>query len=427
MSEQVVEYEETMQKLQGEAGDGIGALGLKERDDGSYELVSVETVLKDEPPFLRKSGMGGARYLRHCLEAVVLQRGGRWMPETMADALDILEKLDGGRIPEARFERWIYIQAGNDLKRVAVVPSVPDPDSPTQHRKFVEKDVVWPDLLALVAAQAADELSRPSLMEIWIDRYRSVIEAYPEQVADDGRFLCALLTRQAETERRFLVETAETGSFATSPYLSMAAARYIRSLCLFDLSERDESFGNPLAPDPSETARTMLLLCAIGRVPEAMELGSRIDRYIDPGTLFVPVLQRFALSICTGRDTLLDIEAPEFGTTLRRDCRTVLDYLKGRDATDIGEAIARIIDARRRQMGSFSDEYHLDFDDELSMGMPYEACAILGLSDYFGRAVPAVDHPAMSLPTAQAPDLRSARLPLQEAYAAFLAKHADTA
>lgn len=415
-----------MQKFQGKSGDGIGALGLKQTEDGKYELVSVETVIRDEPPFLRKSGMGGARYLRHCLEAVVLQRGGLWMPETMENALGILEKLDGGRISDARFETWVYVQDGQGVKRVTIADSNPEPDCPLQARNFTDKDITWPALLTQVANQSAEELSRPSLKPIWIDRYARVIEHYPETGADDGRFLSALLTRQAVAQRRFLVETAQTGEFAVQPFLSMLAARYVRALCQFELSAGNKTFTNPLAPDPTEVARTMLLLCAAGRVPEAMELGARIDAYIKPETLFVPVAMRFALSVCTNRDELLDLDAPTFGTTLLQDTRQVIGYLRGQDRTGPGDAINRIIHARSRQMGSYSDEYHLDFDDELSMGMPYEACAILEMCRYFRRDVPVVDHPMLALPTARVPDLSGVKLPLQETYAVFMARRPAT-
>lgn len=413
-----------MQKLQGKSGDGLGALGLKPRSDGTYELVSVDTVIRDEAPFLRKAGMGGARYLRHCLESVVLERGGLWMPETVETALDILEKLDGGLVSKADFETWVYVADGDKVDRQAVKANLPEPQTRLQHRKFIEKDIHWASLFQQTADQAAEEIGRASLRPLWVDRYVKTFDQYRENDATDGALLCALLTRQAQTEREFLRDTAKDGAFAVEPFLTMIGARYVRTLCQFDLSAADQKSTNPLAPDLTEVGRTILLLCAAGRVPEAMELGARAAPNIAKDTLFVPVIPRFGLAVASGQDDLLDTDEQDFGTTLRTDCQTVLAYLRGAGDVDISTTLGLIIDGRMRQMGGFSDEYHIDFDDGLSWGMPYEASAIFGLCQHFGRAVPKTDHLALSLPTAQVPDLRNARMPYQDIYAIFLERRA---
>lgn len=413
-----------MQKFQGKSGDGLGALGLKQAPDGTYALISVDTVIRDEAPFLRKAGMGGARYMRHCLESVVLERGGLWMPETIENALDILEKIDGGLVTEAKFESWVYVADGDKVDRQSIKPNVPLANAALQHRKFIEKDINWPALLQQTADQANEEIERDSLRVLWVDRYADTLGKYRQNAATDGQLLCALLTRQAYEERMFLHETVQTGEFATEPFLKMIGARYIRALCQFDLSAADQKTTNPLAPDLTEIGRTILLLCAAGRVPEAMELGARAAPYINPETLFVPIVPRLALALASNQDTLLETEEHDFGSALRANCQAALQHLRGSADVDISTILGQIIDGRMRQMGSFSDEYHIDFDDGLSWAMPYEACAITALCQHFKRAVPVSDHTAMTLPTAVVPDLRSARMPYQDTYAVFLERRA---
>lgn len=413
-----------MQKFQGKSGDGLGALGLKQKPDGTFALISVDTVIRGEAPFLRKAGMGGARYMRHCLESVVLERGGLWMPETIENALDILEKIDGGLVTEAKFENWVYVADGDKVDRQSIQPNLPEKNTALQHRKFIEKDINWPGLFQQTADQAAEETGRPLLRALWVDRYANTLEAYRQNAATDGQLLCAFLTRQAYEERVFLKQTSDEGAFAVEPFLKMIGARYTRALCQFDLSAADQNTTNPLAPDLSEIGRTILLLCAAGRVPEAMELGARAVPYINAETLFVPIVPRLALAIAADQDALLNADEHDFGSGLSENCQAVLGHLRGADGIDISTAVGQIIDGRMRQMGGFSDEYHIDFDDGLSWGMPYEASAIIALCQHFKRAVPVLTHPAMTLPCAAVPDLRAARMPYQDVYAAFLERRA---
>lgn len=64
-----------MYKLSGENGDGLASLGVRSFADGTYGIKAVSTQIVNEPPFNRKAGMGGPRYLRHCLESAILNRG----------------------------------------------------------------------------------------------------------------------------------------------------------------------------------------------------------------------------------------------------------------------------------------------------------------------------------------------------------------
>ena len=411
-----------MEKFQGNSGDGLGALGLKLRDDKLFDLISVDTEMRGEAPFLRKAGMGGARYMRHCLESSVLERGGLWMPETVEKALDVLEKLDGGQVAKTTFETWVYVEDGDAVKRQATKPNLPLKGAALQHRKFVEKDIDWAGLFTQTADQAQEERDRDSLKPAWQDRYAKTLADYATGAANDGQMLCALLTKQAVSERSFLSQTAQTGEFATDAFLSMISARYVRTLCLCDLSAADPSVTNPLAPDLTEVGRTILLLASAGRMSEVMELGTRIAPYIDPETLFVPVVPRMGLAFATQRDDLLDTDEQTFGTTLLEDARGILAYVRGEDAGDISALTHQMIDGRKRQIGNYSDEYHIDFDDGLSHAMPYEACAIIGLCNYYMRDAPSRNHPALGLPSAQVPDLSTAQLSFQDSYAAFLAK-----
>ncbi len=409
-----------MQKLQGDSGDGIGALGLKKRDDGRFDLMMVDTVMQGEAPFLRKAGMGGARYTRHCLESIVLERGGLWMPETVSTSFDILEKIDAGHVAQATFETWTYVADGDAVRRQSVRASTPMADAALQHRKFIEKDIDWPALMEQTAAQAAEELEHASLKDLWVTRYASALDDYLATGMDQGRMLCALLARQAVAERIFLRETAASGAFNTQHYLTMIGARYVRTLCLLDLCAKGNGDDMLRMPDLTEAGRTILLLAAAGRIPEASELGVRLLSHLGETTPFVPMVPLFALAWATGRDDMMaNPERDGFGTTLQDDLRRVLAHIRGEDH-DPDTVVARIIDARMRQMGGFSDEYHIDYDDGLSWAMPYEAMAIRQICAFTKRPVPSPDHPALALPTAQIPDLQGQQLPFQDIYARFL-------
>ncbi|MFC4254741.1 hypothetical protein GRI97_04845 [Altererythrobacter xixiisoli] len=98
-----------MLKLSGSSGDGIGALGIKRQAYGPFEIAVIDTLLVQEPQPLRKTGLGGKAYARHGLEAIVLERGGLWAPETMTASLDLLERIDNGDVTSHRFEVWLDV------------------------------------------------------------------------------------------------------------------------------------------------------------------------------------------------------------------------------------------------------------------------------------------------------------------------------
>ncbi|MFV0476415.1 MAG: hypothetical protein ACK5ME_01115 [Parahaliea sp.] len=57
---------------------GLTALVIEDRPEGAIFLKPVVTEIVGEPPYPRRAGMGGIRYLRHCLESAAINRSGRW-------------------------------------------------------------------------------------------------------------------------------------------------------------------------------------------------------------------------------------------------------------------------------------------------------------------------------------------------------------
>ena len=57
---------------------GLTALVIEDRPAGAIFLKPVVTEIVGEPAYPRRAGMGGVRYLRHCLESAAVDRSGRW-------------------------------------------------------------------------------------------------------------------------------------------------------------------------------------------------------------------------------------------------------------------------------------------------------------------------------------------------------------
>ncbi|AUH65253.1 hypothetical protein [Paracoccus zhejiangensis] len=412
-----------MLKLSGQNGDGIGALGLKPHADGTYEIAVVDTVMSDEEQALRKAGLGGARYLRHCLEAIVLERGGLWPPEVLDTSLDLLELIDGGRISTERYEVWSYGETAGDLTRQEIRAFTSSSASPLQKHEFPEKHIDFDALLSRMAGRYEDELGRASLRHLWIDRYRSTLKEYVLHKAGPGPLLAALLTRQALAERNFVINSARTGQFDAGNYLELVSLRYVRTLCQFELSK-----GSMLRrPDLIEVGRTILLLAAVGLLQEARELGTRaVSGEIEKP--FLPALSRLALAWASGRlDLMIDLGRPDFKPHTDELARGFLDSLSAKDVEGCAAAVAGILAARNHQLASFSDDYVTDFDDDLSWSVPYDAGALLRIAAAHGLVIGrgAIDHGALDLPTATFPDLQSDQLRYLDLYGLLVKRSAE--
>lgn len=395
-----------MLKLSGKAGDGIGALGLKTLASGRYEIAVIDTVLADEPQLLRKAGLGGCAYTRHCLEAIVLERGGLWPPETVETSLDLLERIDDDKIEAQRFETWTYGDVGGTLSRQAVGAFEARSGTRLQQHAFPEKTITYPAELSRQVERFSDELGRASLQNPWRQRYAETLAEFAAGRAGTGVLLCALLTRQAIAERNLIVESAGTGAFATEAGLELISLRYVRALCQIEISA-DQPL---LRPDLIELGRTILLLVAIGHFHEAQELGMRVAQFVEENP-FIPTVPLFGLAWAIGRNDLISADRPSYGTGLPQAFHDFYAAMAASDAVGCGKAIHTVADARRFQIASFSDAYVTDFDDDISWCLPYEAAAMQKLAKRTGIILDAIDHPIMELPTAIFPDLSD--LPLR--------------
>ncbi len=398
-----------MLKLAGKGGDGIGTLGLKPLADGAFEMVVVDTLHAAEDQAPRKAGMGGAAYTRHCLEAIVLQRGGLWPPETIETAMDLLEKIDNGKIAQARFEVWIYADGPTGLTRSATEPFAVQPGTSLQPHEFPAKLLDWPGLLARAAVRCDDELSRRSLLNPWDDRHAATLAEFRAGRSDAGRLLTALLARQALIERRFVRDSAHADSFDAGRYLDLIGLRYQRALCQLDLAGESAL----TTPDPIEMGRTILLLAAVGRLGEARELGQRLALLIE-NEPFVPAIPMIGLAWAMGRPELLMARAHgKGGAEVRAVARGFFVALAQGDADACRKAIVAVLDSRQRQIASFSDRHVTDFDDDLSWAVPYDGAAMVWIARAAGLEVAPIQHPAFDLPTGRFPDLRGAQMGLQ--------------
>ena len=398
-----------MLKLAGKGGDGLGALGLKPLADGRFDMVVVDTVHVSGGQDARKAGMGGACYTRHCLEAIVLERGGLWPPETVETAMNLLERIDDGKINQARFEVWAYADGPNGPARSTVGPFDAHPDTALQAHEFPAKPLDWPSLLAGSAAQCEDEMSRGSLRDLWEVRHAKTLAEFQAGNSGFGRLLTALLARQALTERLFIRDSARDDRFDAGRYLDLIGVRYLRTLCQLDLAG-DQAL---MQPDPIEVGRTILLLAAVGRLNEARELGQRLAPLLAQPA-FVPTVPLIGLAWATGRPEILtESRTGKGGAEVRAAAKSFFAALAQADADTCRQAIVAVLDSRRRQIASFSDRHVTDFDDDLSWAVPYEGAAMIWIARVAGIEIAPVDHPAFALATGRFPDLRAAQLGLQ--------------
>lgn len=410
-----------MFKLSGKSGDGIGAFGLKTHPDGSAEIAVIDSVMSDEPPLPRKAGLGGPAYTRHCLEAIVLERGMLWPPETVETALDLLDRIDGGGVSAARYETWIYAGDDSSVTRQSVRPFEPQPGTALQRRKFPEKEVDYDALLQGQAQRAEDELNRASLRGPWHERYATTLADFAKGRVATGQLLSSLLTRQAVAERSFLVNSVNSGTFDSDGFMELVSLRYVRALCQFELAAND-----PLRqPDLIELGRTILLLMATGHMNEARELAHRASARLGD-EIFMPIVPLLGFACMLDRpDLIMDRPHGDFGTGLAAAAADYFRAIAAQNGAEVAQATAAIVDARRYQIASFSDEYVTDFDDDLSFAVPYEAAALCNFALSRGTEPSLVDHPAMRLPTGQFPDLSGRALRHVELHGVLLKAQRD--
>jgi hypothetical protein len=407
----------------GTSGSGIAAVGTRPRADGLHDLAAIDTVVDGDPLLPRKAGMGGPRYLRHCLEVALLGRGGLWLPETMQQASDVLTLIDGGGIGEARILSAVYVTDGDSARHDRDQAWTARPDVPFQTRRIPERTHDWAALLTRLGHAATDELGRPSLVALWVDGPAAVLAqvARGDETAA-ARALVALVAIRARAERAFLAQTASGAEADARSFHTLLSARVVRAACLLAASSAGPH-PELRVPELTELGRTILLAVAAGWLPEARELGFRVRPWLQArGADFVPPVARLALAWASGLDLPFDPARDTVsGTTAEADCAALLASFA--DSTIAIEGpLLRLLEARRRLYAGFDDVLHTDFDEDLMTIIPVE---VLAMSRLRGVATPggmSIDHPLMDLPTARLPDLSAVRPDFSGVQALFLAQ-----
>lgn len=407
-----------MDRIVAQNGDGIATLGLKKQGDGSFIIKAVCAEIEGEDPYFRKSGMGGARYVRHCLESSILNRGGSWLPPAIERAIEVLEIIDGRQELTAGFELWSYRHEGGD-KVIPIGESawVSDPSADFELDQATERDFNWPLLFQDVSDHAAEELTRDLLMQFW----GRPIPA-PNGNLSDVQNLTALLTHQALLERQFLVACATDSSNAWPIFHELVSARYIRTLCLLHRCAATDWKQEILWPDITELGRTILLLSCCGWLKEANELAQRSKPMIlSYQNQFVPLVPWFGIAWGAQSSEVFSVGAVhKFDSNAYDDAAWLLDHWQTNDLEDLSERLVRFAARRSNMIGQFDDEYHIDFDDGFSWTIPYEVGAILMARKSQGLSIPRLDHPLFELPPAQFELAEGGVKHFQQVYADFV-------
>lgn len=404
---------------------GLTALVIEDRPEGAIFLKPVVTEIAGEPPYPRRAGMGGVRYLRHCLESAAVDRSGRWPAGMIQRALELLQRIDGatGWTVEAE------IRSYRALSETEVVPAgrrewIADPGM-----AFVED--VLPDelhdyaaILQELAGLARSDLANDAFIHLWHDQPGQELKAWRAGRGDAGRALTALLGRQAWLERRFLVAIAREEPESWPLFHEMVSARYVRTLCLLHRAEATGWREPLLWPEITELGRSALLLCCCGWLDEAHEIVHRsLPLLRSAQNRFVPLMSWFGSAFAGRSPEMLTEGATEkFDETGYTTAQRILTGWNAPDPSGLAADLASFADRRRWRLGQFDDEYHLDFDDGLSWVLPYEAGAVSMARAKLGLADPRPEHPIFDLPTARFQPAGGPAHHYQDIYARFIAE-----
>lgn len=396
---------------------------IEGRPDNGVFLKPVATHILSEPPYLRREGMGGTRYLRHCLESAAVDGSGTWPAGVIQRSLELLARIDGASAWQVEPEICDY-RAFSDTdvrpagkrrwKADGAMPFFEGDVQPGEHDDSA--------LLAERAQAARADLESQAFRYLWQEIPERDLAAYRNGKAAGGAMLAALLGHQAWLERGFLAAVADDAATAWPLFHELVSTRYIRTLCLLHRCERTRWKQPILWPEITDFGRTILLLSSCGWLQEAVELTQRARPMLQSEqNQFVPLVPWFGCVWCMQNPDALAMGAvAKFHRPTYEDIRWVLAHWRGDDLDGLAERLARIADRRRWAMGQFDDEYHLDFDDGFSWTVPYEVGAVLSARKRLGLAVPQIEHPLFELPTAEFPLADGPVSQFQDLYARYI-------
>ncbi len=404
---------------------GLTALVIEDRPAGAIYLKPVVTEIVGEPAYPRRAGMGGVRYLRHCLESAAIDRSGRWPAGMIQRALELLQRIDGATgwtvEPEVRSYRAL---SETEVVAAGRREWVADPEM-----AFVEDAL--PDLprdygvmLQELAGLARSDLANSAFIHLWHERPEQELKAWRAGQGDAGRVLTALLGRQAWLERRFLDAVARDDPDAWPLFHEMVSARYVRTLCLLHRAAATDWREPLLWPDITELGRTALLLCCCGWLDEAHEIVHRSSTMLHSDqNRFVPLMSWFGIAFA-GRSSEMLAKGPveKFDEPGYAAIQRILTGWKASDPSDLAADLVSFADRRSWRLGEFDDEYHLDFDDGLSWALPYEAGAVIMARAKLGLAPLQAEHPLFDLPSARFQPAAGPSSHYQDIYARFIAE-----
>lgn len=404
---------------------GLTALVIENRPGGAIFLKPVVTEIVGEPPYPRRAGMGGVRYLRHCLESAAVDRSGRWPAGMIQRSLELLQRIDGatGWIVEAE------VRSYRAVSETEVVPAgrrewIADPEMAFVEDALPDESRDYAAILQELAALARSDLSNEAFIHLWRHQPEQELKAWRAGRGDAGRVLTALLGRQAWLERRFLVAVAQDEPEAWTLFHEMVSVRYVRTLCLLHRAAVTDWREPLLWPDITELGRNALLLCCCGWLHEAQEIWHRSSAMLHSDQRrFVPLASWFGSAFAGQTPDLLaegaveKFDEPGYATAQR-----LLAGWREPDPSGLAADLASFADRRRWRLGQFDDEYHLDFDDSLSWVVPYEAGAVIMARARLGLATGRPDHALFDLPTARFQLADGPIQHYQDIYARFIAE-----
>ncbi len=404
---------------------GLTALVIEDRPAGAIFLKPVVTEIVGEPAYPRRAGMGGVRYLRHCLESAAVDRSGRWPAGMIQRALELLQRIDGatGWTVEAE------VRAYRALSETEVVPAgrrewIADPGMAFVEDALPDEPRDYATMLQELAALARSDLANDAFIHLWRDQPEQELKAWRAGRGDPGRVLTALLGRQAWLERRFLVTVVRDAPEAWPLFHEMVSVRYVRTLCLLHRAAA-AGWREPLLwPEITELGRSALLLCCCGWLDEAHEIVHRSSTMLRSAqNRFVPLMSWFGSAFAGRSPAMLAEGAVEkFDEAGYAAAQRILTGWRAPDPTGLAADLASFADRRRWRLGQFDDEYHLDFDDGLSWALPYEAGAVTMARAKLGLTPLTVEHPLFDLPSARFQLAIGPASHYQDIYARFIAE-----
>lgn len=404
---------------------GLTALVIEDRPGGAIFLKPVVTEIVGEPPYPRRAGMGGVRYLRHCLESAAIDRSGRWPAGMIQRALELLQRIDGATgwtvEPEIRSYRAV-----SDTE---VVPAgrrewTADPGMLFAEDALPDEPRDYAAILQELTSLARSDLSNDAFIHLWRHQPEQELKAWRAGRGDAGRVLTALLGRQAWLERRFLVAVDRDEEEAWPLFHEMVSVRYVRTLCLLHRAAVTGWREPLLWPDITELGRTALLLCCCGWQHEAHEIRHRSTVMLrSDQRRFVPLVSWFGSAFAgQSPDILAEGAVEKFDESGYVTAQRLLAGWRESKPAGLAADLASFADRRRWGLGQFDDEYHLDFDDGLSWVLPYEAGAVITARQRLGLGTPQPEHPLFDLPTARFQPADGPSQHYQDIYARFIAE-----